>query len=269
VQYGLYTSGVQSRLSRRKALRIGLGGGALLSLGHQTGLAAPDGPLSFLATIIAVDDGRSVRLADGRRVVLPHILPPGPDRHAPMTDTTPIRQAAQGLADLVLGQQVRVDLDATAQDRYGRLRAKLSLKGQDVAALQAGNGWVRVFPEPGADLQDIKPLLAAETAGRTAMTGFWKTALFQIHPAGSYESGSDRFEILSGRPRNVTQIGNRDHLEFGADWRTDFTAGLDRSLRKVIDPETLINTPVELRGWIREWNGPFMEITEPGQIALL
>ncbi|HAJ22115.1 MAG TPA: hypothetical protein DCL95_19005 [Rhodospirillaceae bacterium] len=269
MQYGLYTSGVQSRLSRRMALRIGLGGGALLSLGHQTGLAAPDGPLSFLATVIAVDDGRSVRLTDGRRIIMPHILPPGPDRHTPMTDTTPIRQAAQGLADLVLGQQVRVDLDAIAQDRYGRLRARLSLKEQDVAALQARNGWVRVFPEPGADLHKIGPLLAAETAGRTAMAGFWKSRYFQVHPAESFESGSDRFEILSGRPRNVTQIGNRDHLEFGADWRTDFTAGLDRSLRKTLDPETLINTPIELRGWIRHWNGPFMDVTQPGQIRLL
>ncbi|MDF1749894.1 MAG: thermonuclease family protein [Alphaproteobacteria bacterium] len=269
MQYGLYRTGVQSRLSRRDALWTGCGSMVWMAFATGASIAPPDGPQSFLTSVIAVDDGRTVRLADGRRIVMPHILPPGPDRHSPMEDTTPIRQSAQALADLVLGYELRVDLDPIAQDRYGRLRAKLSVDDQDIAAQQARNGWVRAFPEPDANQDTVIPLLTAEAEGRTTGKGFWESGFFQVYTADSYSTGTDRFEIVSGRAKRVTRIGDRDHLEFGEDWRTDFTAGLDRSLRKSFDPDAMIGKSIELRGWIRNWNGPFMEITEPTQISQL
>lgn len=222
----------------------------------------------FLATVAAVEDGRTVRLADGRSLVLPHVLPPGPDRHAPMTDLRPVRQAAAALADRVLGREVRVDLALPGQDRYGRLRGRLRDGNGDIAAGLTQGGIVRVFPEPDAPEDRIAELMKAEGAGRAAGAGFWGTGVFAVLPTDDPSAvAADRFQIVRGIPRRVSRIGARDHLEFGEDWRTDVTVGIARHARLDPDPSDLAGRMVEARGWVRVWNGPFLEVTQACQIA--
>jgi len=270
MQYDRWNWLVQRRLSRRTIMMLGLTG---LAMPPSHVGAAPDGSMSFLSRVVAVEDGRALRLSDGRVVHLPHILPPGPDRHEPMSDTRPIRIAAATLADLVLGQDVRVDLATPARDRYGRLRAQVSVDGRDVAGEVAKRGTVRVFPEPGATAERITDLITAEDEGRASGAGFWGngfwgSGFFSIRDADSVTDESDRFEIVQGQVQRVSRIGNRYHLEFGDDWRTDFTAGLDRSLGRDMDIDELKARIVIVRGWLRFWNGPFMEIQQAVQIRL-
>jgi hypothetical protein len=244
----------------------------------RTAAAPTDGPSVFEGRVTAAPDGRSLRLTDGQVVVLPHILPPGPDRHEPMADTAPIRQAASVLADLALGRVVRVDLLAPGRDRHGRLRARVTLPGGagDLATALAAAGSVRVLPEPEAAASEIAPLLAAEARARRNGAGFWDSgfwggAVFRVAAARPYDGGFDRFEIVLGTVQDGTRIGRRQHLEFGADWRTDFTAGLaTRAYRTAFgaaDAPYPIGEVLELRGWIRRWNGPFMEVEEATQIT--
>lgn len=235
--------------------------------------AAPDGPLSFLAEARAVEDGQTLLLVDGRRVRLPEILPPGPDRHAPMADTGPLRQAATALADLVLGHELRIDLEDPGQDRYGRLRARVSIEGQDVAESLCRLGWVRVFPETGAAPDRVQTLIAAEDRARAAPSGFWREGFFRETLAEPYDGARDRFEIVTGVVTEVKKIGRRLHLGFGPDWREDFTAGIpNRLVRRIaetgLDFENLIGNPVEVRGWVRHWNGPFLEVSDVSAIRL-
>lgn len=269
-QYDGQGPGRQRRLSRRAILAMIP---AISSVGVSSAVAAPEGPSSFLADIVAVPDGRSARLADGRIVVLPHILPPGLDRHAPMGDTNPLRVAARALADRVLARRVRIDLETPGLDRHGRLRARISVGGRDIGIELATGGFARVFPEPGADPARIMELIAAEDRAREQNTGFWETGLFALVAAEPYGGGADRFEIVSGHPVAVTRIGRRDHLEFGEDWRTDFTVGLGRRVVRDlagqgIPREALIGRAMTLRGWVRIWNGPFMEVDEISRLTV-
>lgn len=273
VQYADWDRAGQSRFSRRAALTGLVAAGALAFGGGRVWGAAPAGALSFLAEAVAAEDGRMLRLADGRRVVLPHILPPGPDRHEAMADTAPIRAAARVLADLALGRVLRVDLSDPAQDRHGRLRARVAVGGADLAESLCAAGMVRVFPEPGAEPDRIAALIGAETRARMTGKGFWSDGYFAVQAADPPDFAVDRFEIVSGIVRKVTPVGDRDHLEFGPDWRIDFTAGLDRSLRRALAArggpvDTLPGRAVTVRGWLRSWNGPFMEIRDPTGITL-
>ena len=121
--------------------------------------AADDGlPAAEIGVVAAVYSGNTLRLADGREVVLPHVMPPGADRFRPLEQRRFDRRATMGLADMVLGRTVRIDLAPIARDRRGRLRARLILmEGDaqppdpaDIAVRLVTAGMVRVMPESGA-----------------------------------------------------------------------------------------------------------------------
>lgn len=275
VQYDGADRSWQSAFTRRVVLSTGLVGltGLTVFGADPVRAAMPDTPLSFLAKVRAVEDGQTLLLEDGRRLRLPHILPPGPDRHAPMAETAPIRRAAQGLADLVLGRQIRIDLADPGLDRYGRLRGWARLEGTDIAEALCRAGWTRVFPEPGAERVRIDPLIAAEDQARASQVGFWGEGVFNAALANPYDGARDRFEIVTGQVTEVAEIGRRWHLGFGADWREDFTAGLPKRTARALakqglDLSALQGQRVEVRGWVRFWNGPFLELTEPASIRL-
>jgi len=126
-----------------------------------------------------------------------------------------------------------------------------------------------VFPEPGAELTKVAPLLSAEAEARENGVGFWESGYFAVRDARSYDAGADRFEIVSGTVLRQSRIGQRLHLEFGEDWRSDFTAGLSRRLVRALGVEDFEGAVLTLRGWVRTWNGPFMEIEEAAQIESL
>ncbi len=64
----------------------------------------------------------------------------------------------------------------------------------------------------------------------------------------------------------------RTYINFGADWRSDFTAGIEARVLRA-NPEWaqtlagLEGKRVEVRGWIQYRNGPYIDIEDPSQIA--
>jgi len=64
------------------------------------------------------------------------------------------------------------------------------------------------------------------------------------------------------------------YLNFGADWRSDFTlrvaSNLARSLKKAgLDLEALAGRDVEVRGYVLEAGGPLIELSHREQIRIL
>ena len=49
----------------------------------------------------------------------------------------------------------------------------------------------------------------------------------------------------------------------------DFTIGLSRSVARKLPLDALVGSSVAARGWIRAWNGPFMEIDEPTRLTVV
>jgi hypothetical protein len=72
----------------------------------------------------------------------------------------------------------------------------------------------------------------------------------------------------------VARAQGRLYLNFGPDWRTDFTLAVPREAkalfkRSALDPAALAGRMIRVRGWIRVQNGPLIEAATPEQIELL
>jgi hypothetical protein len=84
----------------------------------------------------------------------------------------------------------------------------------------------------------------------------------------------DTFQIVEGRVVSAAVVRRRGYLNFGADWRLDFTvtvAPRDRRLfnRAGLAIESYQGRLVRARGWLKSFNGPMIEATHPEQIELL
>ncbi|MCR9219268.1 MAG: thermonuclease family protein [Alphaproteobacteria bacterium] len=235
----------------------------------QAGLAQ-----SFAAEAAAALGARALQLTDGRVLVLPHLI--GPLALAPGApgQVEAERAAARALADRTLGRRLRIDLAGAARDRLGRLRGRVQgPDGGDLAEDLVRAGWLFVLPEPDADPERLAALLAAEAAARAARAGLWDGGPwgpppYRLEPAEPFDGPADRFVLVEGEVRRVGRAGQRRFLEFGPDWRRDFTAGLDAAARRRferagVDLEILEGARVRVRGWLRWWNGPYLDLDDP------
>ena len=82
------------------------------------------------------------------------------------------------------------------------------------------------------------------------------------------------FQTVEGVVRESAGTREAALLNFGADWRTDFSVGIARSELGLftaagIEPRRLKGKRVRVRGWLGSWNGPFIEVRDPAEIEIL
>ena len=82
------------------------------------------------------------------------------------------------------------------------------------------------------------------------------------------------FQLVEGRVLEAAVVRGRAYLNFGADWREDFTVTLAPKVRRRfeaegIDPRDYRGTRLRVRGWLKSYNGPMIEVTHPEQIEVL
>jgi hypothetical protein len=159
-------------------------------------------------------------------------------------------------------------------DRHGRALAHLyDSGGRWLQGEMLIRGLARVYSF--ADNRAlVAEMLALEQAARDAGRGIWSEPYYRILDAGAIGPGIGGFQLVEGRVLDVALVRGRGYLNFGADWRTDFTLGLDAaSLRRFaeagVDLQSLEGRRVRARGWLRYFNGPMIEITHPEQIEVL
>jgi hypothetical protein len=80
--------------------------------------------------------------------------------------------------------------------------------------------------------------------------------------------------VVQARVRDVAEVDGRVYLNFGADWRTDFTVTLaPRTARLFAEAGVAVQAyeskRVQVRGWLERYNGPLIEATHPEQIRKL
>jgi micrococcal nuclease len=235
-----------------------------------------DGGASLVTEIrggdtLILEDGRSVRLFGA---LLPR-------RGGDIETASQARDAAEKqIAELALGKVVQLQLGAARRDRYGRIMAQVFVgQGEERIWLQEkliANGLVRVMSSKENRLC-ILGLLAAEKAARDGRLGNWASGLFSVKPAASEDllAGlAQSFEIIEGRVENVAEVKGRVYLNFGRNWRRDFTATMSGDAVKLFPGEAgalskLKGQLVRVRGWLENMNGPSISITHPEQLELL
>ncbi len=234
--------------------------------------------------VTAINGGETLILDDGRAVRLMGVIGPKRARGAPASEAR--AQMETTLSALVLGKKISLQLDKRQRDRYGRLLAQIMIgSGTDAVWLQGKlieDGLARVISFPENRLC-VSELLAKENGARLAQRGFWKTGFFAVRPAEAEDllfKLAESYEIVEGEVRNVTELKGRFYINFGQNWRRDFTAFVSASSARrfdagaqdgenKIDLTQLRGHHVRVRGWLKNFNGPSITVTHPEQIEIL
>lgn len=117
-------------------------------------------------------------------------------------------------------------------------------------------------------------MFAIEKHARTAQLGLWgKDSPYLIHPPTieSLKEVKNEFIIVEGTVQKTSTVHNNVYLNFGDNWKTDFTVMITPAMRKKlahqnIDVLGLANKKIRARGWLKEYNGPFIELGSPAHL---
>ena len=231
--------------------------------------------------VAEVVDGDTVVLDGGPSVRLVGLQAPKLALGRPGVEDWPMSGEARDALDaLVFDREVTLHYGGARRDRHGRALAHLVRAGDGLwvqrAMIEAGMARVYGFADNRALLPE---LLAAERAARAAGLGIWRHPRYRIRGAAGLDDAIGGFHIVEGAVHDAAIVRGRVFLNFGADWRTDFTVTIARSDRRTFesvfaaagvgDLTALTGRRVRARGWLRERNGPQIVATHPEQIELL
>jgi endonuclease YncB( thermonuclease family) len=227
--------------------------------------------------VVEVIDPLTVQLEGGGLYTLSGIEIPDFNPYSP----GPITQTAiRVLKDLLTGAEVVTYGPAKIKgeevsDRMGRHLAQMQKKGNGawVQGTLITLGLARVkterrTPEMAAEM------LALEAKARAAKVGLWALPEYQIITPADALGKKGSFQIVEGKVVSTSMKQNRVYINFGDNWKDDFTATIAPEFRTnffkgKLDPLKLNGKTIRVRGWVDEYNGPFIEIDHPERIEVL
>lgn len=265
----------------RRYGRIAAAGFALILLAVGANAADPRGRLAKGETVsvAAVVDGDTVELAaplDGAREIrLVGIqapkLPLG-RRNFPTWPLAP--QAKTALEALALNKTLTLYYGESRKDRHGRILAHLiDGNGAWIQGAMLRDGMARVYTFP--DNRAVADLMyAEERAARAAKAGIWRHSFYRVRAPDEANKDIGTFQLVEGRILDAARVKGRVYLNFGADWRTDFTVAIGPPAMKTfraagLDPLALKGAAVRVRGWLKRENGPMIELSHPEPLEIL
>jgi endonuclease YncB( thermonuclease family) len=274
------------------ALRQAFLAAPLLALLVTGGPAAAELVRDGAGVVREVVDGDTVILADGREIRLVGIQAPKLPLGRPNFRAWPLaREAKAALERLVKGRRVTLSFGGRRRDRYRRWLAHLHLAGPGKGGV-GGSGTAAGFDNDrwvqGAMLSlglarvysfadnraAIAAMLARERAARAARRGIWGNRFYRILDPREAGRRINSFQLVEGRVLTVAPTRSTVFLNFGQDWRTDFTIAIARRHlrnfpergRKLVE---LAGKRVRVRGWLKRRNGPMIAVSHPEQIERL
>jgi len=227
------------------------------------------------AVVAEIVDGDTVVLSDGRQVRLVGIQAPKLPLGRPDFAPWPLADRAKAaLADIALGRTVGLGFGGRRMDRHGRWLAHLFAPGGLwVQGELLTQGLARVYSF--ADNRALAAeMLALEGAARDAGRGIWADPFYRVRVPEEADAETDSFQLVEGRIVSAAVVRGRGYLNFGPDWRNDFTLAIDPQSRRLFEAEgraveSYEGLRVRARGWLKSFNGPMIEITHPEQIEVL
>lgn len=221
---------------------------------------------------VAIVDGDTLRIADGRQVRLVGLQAPKLPLGRKGFRAWPLADAAKAaLARLALGRRLRLAYGGRRIDRHRRILAHLAdTDGRWIQAALLARGMARVYSFRD-NRTAVRAMYRVEAAARRARLGIWGHPFYRVRAPGELPRDIRSFQVVEGRVRAVATVRGTTYLNFGVDWRTDFTVMLRGRSRKLfrgagLAPAALEGRRIRVRGWLRSRNGPMIEASHPEQI---
>lgn len=259
--------------ARRTAylLCLVLWSGPALAIQPSEGTPPREGPVM----VRAVPDGGTLVLEDGREVRLVGIQSPRLARKTAGLPAWPLAEEARDqLAGLALNRPVELAIGGGRLDRHGRILAQVfRMDGQWLQGRLLERGLARVLSQADNPAR-VDEMLALERAAREAGRGLWALDYYRVLPAAESAAAVGRFALVEGVVQSSADRRGRGYLNFGSDWREDFTVTLAppvlrRLTREGFDLAAYEGRRLRVRGWLKSFNGPMIELTHREQIEVL
>jgi endonuclease YncB( thermonuclease family) len=182
-------------------------------------------------------------------------------------------EARTALLEMTQGRTVQPGFGGARTDRHRRTLAHLYRQPDGLwvqgEMLRLGLARVYTFSDNRALAREM---LALEHEARNARRGIWAHDFYAIRQPGKLDGLTDSFQLVQGKVLKFAKISDTMFLNFGADYKTDFTVVIDRRdwPRFASDaPERYAGKTVIVRGWLERWNGPMLRISHPEQIEVI
>ncbi len=227
------------------------------------------------ADVAQVIDGDTVQLTNGK--IVRYIGIDTPELHKKAGEkwadvNEPFAKAARELNEkLVKGKRVKLEFDVERIDKYGRLLAYCFVDNVFVneRILEQGLG-VLYTSAPNVKYVDI--LVASQKKARDNQKGLWAAECIAQAQDASLCLG--QVGTISGKVLKVSESEKVIYLNFGRDFRTDFTAVIFRKdlpsfLAVGINPVRFKGKTISIFGKIKEYNGPEIIVRHPSQIEII
>jgi endonuclease YncB( thermonuclease family) len=236
--------------------------------------AAADGDVLYPgATVVvaAASDGDTLQLIDGRVLRLAAIMAP--------KGAEPLAGAARGALAQAIGRRLLLEFGPRRTDRHGRLLAQAWLAAADgtkqvwLQQMLLTQGLARVASTD--ETRALVPaLLRLEAQARDTRRGLWADPFYRVRTPADAGDALDSFQIVEGRVLAAALVRSGGYLNFGADYKTDFTLSFSREALQRLQESGIVfkslqGVRLRARGWLRSFNGPLIDITHPEQIEVL
>ena len=213
----------------------------------------------------AVIDPVTIALQDGSVVRLAALLPAGDPS-----------EAVSLLEDLLIGRAIRLGYGQTDRNRYGHAVAHIFVSGQPEGWIQAqlilaGRAIVTGHAEGRECLAD---LLSSERTARDNRDGIWSSRTLLSVWSPLLRDVPPRYELVESRVVSIGRTERTIYLNFGSDWSIDLTVTIRTQdvaefESNSVTLDELVGRAVRIRGWLEQWDGPWIEIDHPEQIEVL
>ncbi len=221
-----------------------------------------DGPVR----VVRVLDGDTVRVSDGRTVRLLGV--DTPEKGEPLAE-----EARLWLVEQSLGRVVTLE-ECAEKDKYGRTLALLESSGRKLNLKLAGAGLAVPMLIPPCANTVAESVLEASASALEIRRGVYGSGFYD--PVPHYRAGEIIGEkgVVFGKVLNIHRGKKAVHLNFGSDWKTDFTAvlfkrGQSRFRSLGLNPEDLVGRNVYVLGKVKQYYGPRIIVSGPEQILPL
>ncbi|NVK19514.1 MAG: hypothetical protein HWE30_12520 [Methylocystaceae bacterium] len=204
----------------------------------------------------------------GAQTLRDEVLEITPPFELKLKKTGPIRLAGllydekvTALNDLIKpGDKVKLRLLSNKPDRYNRKAAHVYLDdGTWVQGALVSQGQAIPFPYEGEETL-VRDLYLLEGP--------------KVFSALNTDMPTDQFAIVEGRVVDVAHVKGTTYLNFGANWRDDFTVKIPKANHYIfkrygLKTDRLKDKRIRIRGWVSKQNGPMIEARHPAQIEVI
>ncbi|WCL54472.1 thermonuclease family protein [Gimibacter soli] len=224
--------------------------------------------------VTMITSGDQLTLEDGTKVRLAHILAPRVAApKSPHEDWPHAKVAKAALERLALERTVSLHCESNRPDRHGALVAHVVQDGEWLQARLVAEGAAFAYARPGEKIS-VPALIDMANTARDAKAGLWSLRAYAPTSAENAGSVTGRFALVEGTVLKAAKAGDRLYLNFGEDYRRDFTVEIPKRLAERMaaignDPLALTGRKVRVTGFVDWKGGPHIALTHPDQLETL